>query len=144
LALASGLRGPNAVATSALYPVADRYEPGDMATLVGYAGRGGQGWLEDGPFYAYLAPSVGGLGPTGPKYSGLGGPNAVDGLALGPLSVDLTGHEGWRALRVSISFPVPDDLEPGVYDVGYCNDPCSTGLGDLPGGVVGVGVDPPE
>jgi hypothetical protein len=38
-----------------LTPVRDRYEPGEVVTLVGYVGPGGTlGSVEDGPFFAYL------------------------------------------------------------------------------------------
>jgi hypothetical protein len=115
-----------------LYPVADRYEPGDVATLVGYAGPGQQGWLEDGPFYAYLEPAAGDRPPS-----------AQDGgQPLGPLTVEPTGRAGWEALRITLSFRLPIDLAAGSYQVMYCNDPCAKGLGDLVGAMVDVGVDP--
>jgi hypothetical protein len=115
-------------ASSELYPVADRYEPGEVATLVGYTGPGAQGWVEDGPFYAFLTPT---------DWAGAD-------IDLGPLTVTDTGRGGWRALRVSLSFPVPDDLEPGAYSVWYCNEDCATGLGDLAGGTVAIGIDPDQ
>jgi hypothetical protein len=37
--------------------------------------------------------------------------------------------------QVSLSFNVPD-IEPGHYQVVYCNQPCTDGLGDLMGGYI--------
>lgn len=123
LALATPAAASAPAPGSQLYPVADRYEPGDRATLVGYTSRGR---LEDGPFYAFLATGTGEDGTLG----------------LGPLRVTETGREGWRALRASVSFTVPGNLDPGRYTVSYCNDPCTAGLGDLSDGVLAIGVDP--
>lgn len=122
---------PATAGGSWLSPVRDRYEPGEVATLVGYTSGGQLGWVEDGPFFAYLVAGDFTLSaerrlPT-------------DHVALGPLSVQARG----QTLRVSISFPVPHHLAAGLYSVTYCNNPCVTGLGDLIGGSVAVGVDPP-
>lgn len=103
-----------------------------MATLVGYTSGGQLGWVEDGPFFAYL---VAGDITLWAEHR-----LPTDHVALGPLSIQARG----RALRVSISFPVPHHLAAGLYTVTYCNDPCTTGLGDLIGGSVAVGVDPPR
>ena len=45
---------PASAGGSHLSPVRDRYEPAEVATLVGYTSGGQLGSLEDGPFYAYL------------------------------------------------------------------------------------------
>ncbi|MEW6152973.1 MAG: hypothetical protein AB1673_03140 [Actinomycetota bacterium] len=120
---------PAAAGGSWLYPVSDRYEPGSSVTLVGYVGRGTQGWLEDGPFYGYLRPLSTAAAP----------PDA--GLPVGPLAVEPTGSAGWAELRVSLEVLLPADLPSGHYEVTYCNDPCTGGLGDLVGSaVVNVGV----
>jgi hypothetical protein len=115
-----------------LQPVRDRYEAGEVATLVGYTSGGQLGWVQDGPFYAYLVDE----GTT------LWASRRVppESLPLGPLTVEARGS----TLRVSLSFRLPDQLVPGVYTVSYCNDPCTTGLGDLIGASVAVGVDPPR
>lgn len=89
------------------------------------------GWLQDGPFYAYLVAGDFTLWAERRL--------PIDHVALGPLSVQPRG----RILRVSISFLVPSHLSSGLYTVTYCNDPCTTGLGDLIGGSLAVGVDPP-
>lgn len=123
---------PATAGGSWLSPVRDRYEPGEVATLVGYTSGGQLGWVQDGPFFAYLV--VGDITLWAEHRL------PTDHVALGPLSIQSRG----RALRVSISFPVPHHLAAGLYTVTYCNDPCTTGLGDLIGGSVAVGVDPPR
>jgi hypothetical protein len=121
-------------------PAQDRYEPGDTATLVGYTGGGALGWVEDGPFHGFLRPAQ----PPQPDDAPYVAPGAhPDDLALGPVEVVETGRGGWLTLRASITFTLPSTLAPGRYDFLYCNDPCTTGLGDLIGGEVYVGVDPP-
>ncbi len=45
---------PAGAGGSHLSPVRDRYEVGDVATLVAYTSGGQLGWVQDGPFYAYL------------------------------------------------------------------------------------------
>jgi hypothetical protein len=59
---------------------------------------------------------------------------------LGPLRIEQTGKGAFQELRVSISFAIPTRLAPGAYDVVYCNAACTTGIGDLIGGTVWVGV----
>jgi hypothetical protein len=132
LALAPGVAHAGG---SPFYPGLDRYEPGDQVTFVGYTGGGQLGWIEDGPFYGYLALEP---GTAAPAYynGGAAGPF----LRSGPMELHETGRGGWLSLRLAVTFTLPDDLQPGVYSVGYCNDPCTTGLGDLTDGVVAVGV----
>jgi hypothetical protein len=123
---------PATAGGSWLSPVRDRYEPGEVATLVGYTSGGQLGWVQDGPFFAYLV--------AGDLTLWAEHRLPTDHVALGPLSIQARG----RTLRVSISFPVPGHLVAGLYTVTYCNDPCTTGLGDLIGGSVALGVDPPR
>jgi hypothetical protein len=131
------LASPASAGGSHLDPVKDRYETGEAATLVGYIGPGQLGWVEDGPFYAYLVP--------GPDETLGGTPLAPpSGTALGPLTVEETGAGGYLALRISITFTIPSDLAPGPYAVTYCNASCDQGIGDLIGGYVYVGADPPS
>lgn len=95
--------------------------------------HGQSGWVEDGPFYAYLSGAA--FGTT--VSEGRGG-WATDVL-LGELEISERSHNA----RVAIDFTLPDGMPPGEYTVGVCNDPCTTGLGDLIGGSLYVGVDPP-
>lgn len=118
-------------------PARDRYEPGEAATVVGYTGGGQLGWIEDGPFYAYLTPDPSG-GARG------GGLLDTSDIPLGLLLLQETGRGGYLSLRAAITFTVPPDLAPGEYGFAICNDPCTTGLGDFIGGSVWVGMDPPS
>jgi hypothetical protein len=132
---------PAAAGGSWLAPVRDRYEPGEVATLVGYVGPGGTlGSVEDGPFFADLrrldvalrAPTDLPIAPFAPE---------PGDLRLGQLVVERTGRVDYTAYRASIQFPLPRDLPFGRYGVSYCNATCTKGLGDLIGGVVFVGRD---
>lgn len=98
----------------------DSYQPGERAIATADVSQGTLGWVDDGPFYAYLdkANSV----------------PATSGLPLGQLQLDpLTDNN----VRVTLDFQVPD-VAPGVYAIVYCNDPCTNGLGDLIGGEITV------
>jgi hypothetical protein len=142
LAAVATTASPAAAGGSWLSPVRDRYEPGQVATLVGYVGPGGSlGAVEDGPFLAYLrrldvplrVPNELQMAPFGP---------GADDLPIGQLAVQGTGRSGYLAYRVTIQFRLPNDLPAGRYGVIYCNAPCTKGLSDLIGGVVFVGTDP--
>ena len=126
-----GAASPAMAGGSYLHPVRDRYEVGDVVTLVGYTSGGQLGQAHDGPFFAYLVTEENPLWATRELPGG--------SVPLGPLTVEPWGP----ALRVSVSFSLPRHLAPAVYTVTYCNDPCTTGLGDLIGGTVAVGVDAP-
>lgn len=109
-----------------LTPVKESYQPGDVATLVGYTGGPTVLSVPTRPFYAYLHPAAG----------------APD-VALGRLAVRETGHRGFLALRASITFDVPADLQAGVYVVRYCDDPCTgVTIGDLGPSPLSIGVAP--
>ncbi|MGH9279529.1 MAG: hypothetical protein ACRD12_15685, partial [Acidimicrobiales bacterium] len=127
-----GAAAPALAGGTHLYPVRERYEVGEVATLVGYTSGGALGWVQDGPFLAYLI-----AGDT-PAWADRRLP--PDSIPLGPLNLEARG----RSVRVSLSFRVPDLSAAGVYTITYCNDPCTTGLGDLIGGSVAIGVDPPR
>ena len=142
LAVVATMAVPVAAGGSWLRPVRDRYEPGEMVTLVGYVGPGGTlGSVEDGPFLAHLrrldvpltAPNELAIAPFTPQPSD---------LPLGELVVQNTGRPGYLAFRVSIQFRLPSDLRVGRYGVVYCNSTCTKGLSDLIGGVIFVGTDP--
>lgn len=120
---------------SSMSPVLDRYEPGDRAELVGYVGPGQLGWVQDGPFTAWLR-TTGADEPDAPPM----GEDPRD-IALGPLTIVETGLGGYLSLRVSIAFVVPATLPPGQYGIAY-TDAGQRGLGDLMGGAIRVGLDP--
>lgn len=142
LAAVAMLADPAAAGGSWLRPVRDRYEPGEIVALVGYAGpSGSQGSIEDGPFFAYLRRLDAAVGaPTDLPLAPFS-PQPTD-LRLGQLAVEPTGRTDYAAYRVSIQFRFPTDLPVGRYAVSYCNATCTKGLTDLIGGVIFVGVDP--
>lgn len=130
---------PAAAGGSWLDPAKDRYEPGETATLVGYTGGGQLGWVEDGPFFGYLR-----VDPAAAVAQEQWPAIVPSDLPLGQLILQETGRGGYLSLRAAITFTLPADLPPGTYEFVYCNDPCTTGLGDLIGGTVWVGTDPGE
>jgi hypothetical protein len=135
--------GPASAGGSWFDPVADRSEAGERVTLVGYtSGLGSLGTVDDGPFYGYLRAARA-VAPTGPNPSAMApmqiGPSD---LPLGPLTIATTGQGGYLTYRASITFVLPPTIRPGTYDFIYCNAGCTSGFGDLVGGVVYVGVDP--
>lgn len=98
----------------------EAYAPGETARAKARSGPGQLGWVDDGPFYAYLTDSH----ASQPQ----------DGIPLGVLVLD---EETTSSVRVTIEFDVPD-VPPGEYAVVYCNAPCTEGLGDLIGGTLTV------
>ena len=98
----------------------EAYAPGEIAQAEARPGHGQLGWVDDGPFYAYLTDSL--------------AVPAEEGIPLGELLLD---EETVNSVRVTIEFVVPD-VPPGEYAVVYCNNPCTEGLGDLIGGVLNV------
>lgn len=110
-----------------LSPVADRYEPGDEATLVGYVTPPPDGWEAAGPYMAFFREA-------GPLSSS---------VRIGPLDVAEVDTRAGPALRVSLAFRIPPDAAPGYYEVPICDRTCTGGLGDLTGShPVNVGADP--
>jgi len=116
-----------------LSPVRDRYEPGEVATLVGYTGGPAAAAVAGEFFYAYLRPVDEDPGA---------GLDETD-LYVGELFIQETAHAGYLAFRVSVTFDVPGDLDPGEYELTYCDDPCTaTPVGDLGPSPLSIGVDP--
>ena len=107
---------PAAAGGSWMEPARDRYASGEQATLVGYTGGGALGWVGDGPFYAYLVlePEPPADGP--PPLPGGSEPAPEPArLPLGEMEVQETGRPGWQAIRLAVTFTLPDDLAPGAY-----------------------------
>ena len=129
--------GPAAAGGSWFETTEKQYEPGDTVTISGWTSGGQLGWVEDGPFYGYLRV-VQPEPATIERWPVI----APMDVALGPLHIERVGKGGY-ALRASLTFVLPSQLAPGSYEFLYCNDPCTTGLGDLVGGTVYVGVSPP-
>lgn len=124
---------PASAGGSWLYPVQDRLESGDTATFVGYVDPGQLGWVDDGPFFAYLR-----VEPRPVDYAEGFPVIAESDVPLGRLEIT---EQGDLSLRVAITFTVPDELPPDEYALVYCNEPCTQGLGDLIGATVYVGFD---
>src|SRR5262245_43058867 len=127
-----------------LQPVRDRYEPGQLATLVGYySGAGSFGSIDDGPFFAYLRRLT--LTPDAePESTWEQAPFTVrpTDLRLGAMKVADTGRGGSLEYRSELRFWLPAWLQSGTYAVMYCNASCTKGIGNLMGGSILVGVDP--
>jgi hypothetical protein len=98
----------------------DTYAAGETAVAMAQVFQGAFGWVEDGPFQAYLAPADDFGCPTDHH--------------LGELDV---GAPSRGAVHVTLAFVVPD-VAPGRYSVVICNRGSRTGLGDLIGGEVTV------
>jgi len=125
---------PASAGGSWLEPNDVRVEAGDHLVLQGGVSIGQLGWVEDGPFFAYLTGE--GYGLPGREGSA---PPQTDVLLLG--SVDISEATNFAAF-VSVEFILPDDLPNGTYLVEVCNDPCIDGFGDLIGSYLHVGMDP--
>ncbi len=117
-----------------LEPSDTRIEAGDKVEFTATVDRGTLGWVDDGPYYVYLQGD--GFGEV--IEEGLGG-SATD-VSLGELDFADQSPQ----LDVAAIVTIPADTPPGEYWVTVCNDPCTTGLGDLVGALVYVGVDPPD
>lgn len=111
---------------SFLEPAWIRVDAGEAIELNAQVSRAGDGWLEDGPFFAYLSSDSLAEG-------------ADTGTPVGELDIDTIGDSA----RVRLTVVIPENTPPGQYRVAVCNDPCTSGLGDLVGGVLFVGMDPP-
>ena len=138
-----------------LYPHRDRYEPGQQVLLVGYTEAIARSTSDDsvlakaalrgdGPYYAYLRVDPGAVERSAPR-DGSPWPyihptdrrmSRVTAEEVSPVA------NRYLSLRVSASVRLPRDLDPGVYTVIVCNDPCTTTLGWLYGSPLSVGIDP--
>ncbi|MGH9224971.1 MAG: hypothetical protein ACRD2W_14620, partial [Acidimicrobiales bacterium] len=109
-----------------LQPVRDRYEPGDVATLVAYDGVRLPTTLTSAAIRTFLVVGDERV-PTGDL--------VVAGTGLG---------SGWQSLRFSLTFTIPADLAPGRYEITYCVDPCGgqVQVAGIVGGYLFVGTDP--
>jgi len=137
--------------------VRDRYEAGDVVTIVGYT----SGCLPDPPesdaggrqpLFGYLHPDpCRGMDQTQQRICSTATlyrrepPVDVDqGTPVGEFAVEETSHRP-RGLRMSLTFELPPDLAAGIYHVLVCQDPC-VDLGgsyySLPWPIF-VGIDPP-
>jgi hypothetical protein len=133
-ALVAITAGPAWAGGAWLDPSWVRVEAGDRVELSANVSPGAYGWLDDGPFFTYLQGETYGL------EIGSGNGGVATDVPLGPLE---TMRRGGGGITAAVAFTLPVDMPPGEYWVTVCNDPCTTGLGDLTGGVIFVGMDPP-
>ena len=125
--LALGAASPAHAAGASLQPVQDRYEAGDIATFVGYVSPSAAGgWVDDAPYATFAVAA------TGPR------------VLLGTVAFEPAPRLGPRTLRVSLTALLPSQLAAGHYSLVICNERCAKGFGDLAGGTIHVGVDPPQ
>lgn len=115
-----------------LEPTGVRVEPGDTLTLSGAVSRGQLGWVEDGPFFAYMS------GETTLMITSVSGGGETD-VPLGEIFMEKIDEYN---MQLSVEVTIPLDTPPGEYWVIHCNDPCTSGIGDLFGAQLFVGVDP--
>lgn len=127
------IAAPALAGGSWLEPTDVRVEAGDHLVLEGGVSIGQLGWVEDGPFFAYLTGENYGK----PIVEGSGG--SQSDVLLGPVHISDVTEVG---AFVSVEFTLPWEVPRGMYFVAVCNDPCTTGFGDLIGSILFVGMDP--
>jgi hypothetical protein len=116
-----------------LEPTGVRVEPGDTLSLSGPVSRGQLGWVEDGPFFAYLS------GETTVMITSVSGGGKTD-VPLGEIFMEKIDENN---MQLSVEVTIPPETPPGEYWVIHCNEPCTSGFGDLFGAQLFVSVDPP-
>lgn len=105
-----------------LYTLEDSYEPGGEVMAIGYVGVA----IADDPVLARMS-----LAPLHPN-----GDIADRGwIELGSVTLEPTGLSGYLETRVSISFTLPEELEPGTYMIDV-----RTQSGDFFGDLLGTHV----
>jgi hypothetical protein len=140
---------PPAAAGTCPAPLRDRYEPGDTVTLVGFTEvcRAGHG---AGALTRQVTEALAGDGGAVWGYMfrmdnarpGHQGPlPRPEQAPVGVFDVEVTEDE-WRGWRMSLTFVLPAELEPGEYYLAMCQDPCTERVGHSHS--VYVGVDPPS
>jgi hypothetical protein len=137
-----------------LYPDRDRYEAGQQVRLVGYTQALARSASDDktlsaaymrrnGPYYAYLRVDPAAVEHDAPRDGPWPYVHPTDQRVAQVTADEVTpAASRYFALRVSTSFRLPRGLDPGMYDVIVCNDPCTTTLGWLFGSPLYVGIDP--
>lgn len=105
------------------------HEPGErVETATAVAWGTESGTPDDGPYYVYLAPmDIEYVWPEIPEEALLVG---VVEIREGPL---WDGQFYVGPHHAVARFEIPD-VAPGTYQILHCNDPCTTGLGDIIGG----------
>jgi hypothetical protein len=109
----------------------ESYLPGDAAAAEAPFGPGccGRGWIEDGPYAAYMQQLIDG--------------RAVgERIPVGEVSISeeeyFANGQTFTRLVARVAFVVPD-VAFGSYVLGHCNEGCVTELGEVTGGFFWVG-----
>jgi hypothetical protein len=109
------------------------YLPGEVATARGDFGPGccDRGWLDDGPYLAWITP-----------YPADGELPDREALLVGDVRLTQEpirfGDQTSFVNVATVVFVVPD-VRPGPYVLLHCNDPCTAPLGDLVQGLLWIG-----
>lgn len=106
-------------------------EPGEEVDLVGYVWAADVPPVEESQWLAHFN-----LEPL-PEHGSV----AQRLLPLGPVTVERSGLSAYLTYRVSLTFTVPEGLEPGHYMVTVANE-SGAYLGDLIGADLAIGVEP--
>lgn len=135
--LATGPATAGAGGVEWMYPVRDRYEPGQDVLMVGYTLTAEPG--DRGPYYAWLR-----VDPAGEARGVVVGSADADppDVRVAPVVIEATVDDPAYGRRASISFTLPDDLPAGHYSLVLCDDPCTRAPGLLAPEVLSVGVPP--
>jgi hypothetical protein len=122
-----------------MYPVRDRYEPGQDVLMVGYT-QTSQPQSAGGPYYAWLRvdPAAESRAAAGDAYVYV---DPTD-IRLAPVVVADAPVDGFYGRRATISFTLPSDVAPGHYQLILCNDPCTEAPGYLIPETLSIGVPP--
>lgn len=116
-----------------LAPSRVRVDAGAQIELTAHISADSSRWIAEGPYYAYLSGR-----DFGTVLTTVRGGAATD-APVGKLSIEATS----AGTQVVVIVSIPEETPPGEYQIVVCNDPCTTGAGDLTGGPLYVGVDPP-
>ena len=106
-------------------------EPGEEVDLVGYVWAADRPSVEESQWLAHfnLAPM--------PEYGSV----EQRLISLGPVTVERSGLSAYLEYRVSLTFTIPEGLEPGNYMITVANEQGDY-LGDLIGASLAIGVEP--
>jgi len=127
-----------------VHPARDRYEAGQRVTLIGYGSGAADTLQASGPFYAWLR-----VDPSAAEADALTELSAWPGvhrtdLRMAPVILEDVGVPASyvEEVRLGVTFDLPPDLADGPYEVLFCNDPCTHGIGNFMSSWIHVGVDP--
>jgi hypothetical protein len=127
-------------------PARDRYEPGQTVVMIGYGEADDAVLAERGPYMTYLL-----VDPVMPNLADGPSPFPRPGdVPLAPVVIEPVtlppppASQPYWTHRASITFDLPADLEPGVYELVVCGVSCddTDWMGTFWPDVVHVGVDP--